>query len=298
MNRQRTAKDPKIVVHYLGGLGNQLFQFFFAQELSRNTGRRITHDFSALYQKKSHHNSDIRNFRDLFNGSENIARNNSFFRLRNRILVSISLRHLFPVLQLGVIRDLPRWEIEPNSSPLTTLRLIGYFQSIKHYESWKNRFSFDPLKVDKISGKAKSLMKYYAQIRFIAIHIRGGDFLNDSATHANLDHEYYSGALQSLEESDLRDLHRVIFTNDQNHAITVLNRVEISNYTILEDVDLSAAEILGIMSLADGHVISNSTFSYWGAILSKFSKLVIYPSSIRLIEQNLESNYPDSWIRI
>lgn len=115
------------------------------------------------------------------------------------------------------------------------------------------------------------------QIEKIAIHVRRGDYLlaHQNKFHLNLcETDYYERAIKSFDPSD----QFLVFSDDidwckekwgHNPRFTFSE-----GKTELEDMNLMAA--------CKGHIIANSTFSWWGAFLSP-----LYPYNVVVA--------PDRW---
>lgn len=122
---------------------------------------------------------------------------------------------------------------------------------------------------------------------FIAIHVRRGDYTGISEHHTLLGKDYYDAALSLLP----KDLKRVVFTDDKITAKEVVP----SFYWMF---DGSPEDDMRLMTKADYHVIANSSFSWWGAWLSKSKKVIapkawFGPKSAHLSTEDLIPKYWD-----
>ena len=148
-----------------------------------------------------------------------------------------------------------------NSSISTNWDLEGYFQSWKYFEH------------------CKELINYYFTPKYvgwtfpnhISIHIRRGDYLNKADYHTNLTSDYYINAMQQFPDEKF-----MIFSDDVDwcmEAFKDYDNCEI--YTGFTDVD-----DLFTMSSCKGHIIANSSYSFWAAYLdNKLNKKIIYPKN-------------------
>jgi hypothetical protein len=139
------------------------------------------------------------------------------------------------------------------------------------------------------------LIKYYFRFKHetekrnntIAVHYRGGDY--GGSYHPTCEREYYANALQHFNDSDTL----LLFTDDPDRAKNVIP----FEYELIEGnhsmIDLE------LMSKCDGHIIANSTFSWWGAWLADSKKVVApkiwFGPDAKLITEDI---YPDKWLRV
>lgn len=138
----------------------------------------------------------------------------------------------------------------------------------------------------------------------VAIHVRRGDYVtNPEGTITALPPHYYEVALEGMEGS------RVVFSDDipwcQENVPADLYYEGIPRPKEQAD-DYMTAPILDWVDLflqakCDHHVISNSTYSWWGAWLSTNTE-ARYPSRWFGHELasyiNFRSMIPDSWLEI
>lgn len=114
------------------------------------------------------------------------------------------------------------------------------------------------------------------------IHFRGGDF----APHASLllPQQYYRRAMNLLKK-DYRDMRFLIITNDIKLARSYFGQERIvSNYSFDEvfsgpdsKIDLRVASDLSLLQNAPFLILSNSSFSWWGAWTNTKATAIIAP---------------------
>lgn len=146
--------------------------------------------------------------------------------------------------------------------------ISGYFQSWKYFEQYELQ----------IRAEFRFASKYYAQANsvkngrnkeYIALHIRFGDYTWNTNYHPICDIDYYRRGLDCIP--NVKDKKILLFSDDINAAQSTLENLK---YECIQTNDKFLDMCL--MTLCDYHVISNSTFCWWGAYLSN-SKQVIAP---------------------
>lgn len=102
--------------------------------------------------------------------------------------------------------------------------------------------------------------------RPLVIHIRLGDYMKQG-DFGSLTAEYFKSAIQVLREK--QTFGKIwLFSDEVPHAIKYFNEEELANVRIMSDEFHDASSELEAMRFGTGYVISNSSFSWWGARLS------------------------------
>lgn len=138
--------------------------------------------------------------------------------------------------------------------------LVGYFQSPKYFGSTIPRFK-EAYRKDQ-GNRLPSGEK-------IAIHIRRGDYVGHEAYY-QLQVTYYIQALMTIPGWQTKPI--IFFSDDMGYAKTHFECLP--NAYFIRGTDI---EHMAMMSCCDHHILSNSSYSWWGAYLSE-QKNVIYPS--------------------
>lgn len=172
----------------------------------------------------------------------------------------------------------------------------GYLQSEKYFnhckESVKKSLTFKSDFVRQVKAQFDS--KNVFDKKTIAISVRRGDYVNNPY-YELLPITYY---ILSLFENfpDWRDCNIIIFSDDipycKVHFDCIPNVFFSQNNSDIEDICL--------MSQCDNFILSNSTFSWWGAWLGEKENSVIVRPNYLFAGKGLEENdwsdfYPERW---
>jgi hypothetical protein len=132
----------------------------------------------------------------------------------------------------------------------------GYFQNSDYFEHCKDivrkEFSFK----DTIKDKVQHFVDSLNVDGLVSVHVRRGDYVTLSDCHPPQSKEYYLRGMSEFEDktpliiSDDIEWCKETFGNDYS-------------YSEMDDM----YEDMCLMSLCDAHVLSNSSFSWWGAWL-------------------------------
>lgn len=168
--------------------------------------------------------------------------------------------------------------------------LKGYFQSNKYFENIIPKFQFE----DYLAEKADTILSKLPKKETIAIHIRRGDYV-DNPNYVLLPATYYITALIKYFPN-YEDYNILIFSDDIPYC-----RV---HFSCLPNVYFSEGnddiEDLVLMSRCKHFIISNSSYSWWGAYLGETEKsIIIRPEDYfegKLLEtHDIKDLYPVNW---
>ena len=167
--------------------------------------------------------------------------------------------------------------------------LVGYYQSFKYFDNCKKEirelFEFKSDIKDRLFSLNKNLLIKEP----VSIHIRRGDYLS-LPNNPTLKMEYYNQCIKQFDNKQLF----IVFSDDiawcKNNFIG--NRFSFSEGSEIDD--------LCLMTLCKGgHIMANSSFSYWGSILAD-SRVVFSPKNWFGSEVNFNSKdlYKPEWVQI
>lgn len=141
--------------------------------------------------------------------------------------------------------------------------LFGYLQSKKYWQDSEqevvNQFTFKKSMYDYFKTRSNYARIFEKEV--IAIHIRRGDYVNND-NYVNLPPAYYTGALESFFPDNRRN-NILVFSDDIAYARSIFPDVSNINYS----EGVSDIDDLCLMGMCSNWIISNSSFSWWGAYL-------------------------------
>ena len=263
-------------VRLVGGLGNQLFGYAAGSVLADALGASLELDTSWTRHGVTDHGVPIRDLRlagrwlrdDRF--SARLVRPGTF---RGKTLAAIERR----LRERGLLSE----TVTSFSTPIIKeqwsskrLNLRGYFQD------WKLARQF--LQQNKGTPDLLRPSDWYREMREaahiqrpIGVHVRLGDYVSLSDGQA-LSGDYYQRAIRDVRRQ-LGDRPIWLFTDSPTEAQRLTPGLA-SAHLVRSSTDVNAAEEMLLFSAMSGHIIANSTFSWWGAFLSDSSDGVWYPS--------------------
>jgi hypothetical protein len=150
---------------------------------------------------------------------------------------------------------------------------IGYFQSYKWVSKSETLALFRNLRLRNDSSELVSYRELAIIEKPLIVHVRLGDYVghNDFGIPSP---EYFSGAIQEILSKGVAK--KIwLFSDDLENATNYLPNIDKSIIRLIPEVDNSASATLEVMRLGLAYVISNSTFSWWGAFLTHYSNAEI-----------------------
>ena len=168
------------------------------------------------------------------------------------------------------------WGYDNQFNPSNNSNLMGYMQSEKWFETCEPKIR-DVFEWEQSSPKVDA----------VAIHVRRGDY--DGKYHNYLEESYYQKAMEIMRERGHSRF--VVFSDDKAEAERITGAPAID-----EDDPMMA---LRMMSGYAGHIIANSSFSWWAAWLAN-SADVVAPSQWVGNIAGLDTSdiVPDRWTQL
>ena len=272
---EQNIQAKGLIVNPIGGLGNQLFIYAGGLTISKRFGIPlfILPIDKDTENKNVHSNTD---YRYLFNEAIPVESNDE--RVKSAKQVSFKSEIIYGLYNLN---ELPVGE-------------AVYIHVPYHY--YQN-YSFIKDVIPEIRDSlVEQLNHTYGESMIdnkssAFVHIRRGDYITSGGGYRLLDIEYYKKGIKYLNtSSELRNIY--IFSDDI--AWCKAQSWNTTNKLVFVD-EPDELKVLYMMSQCwAGAVISNSTFSCWGAFLGAYERAetIVYPSKAFM------SSLPDSWIKI
>lgn len=248
-----------------GGLGNQMFQIAATYALALRNNDTCGFEFEKCYTPKQGFSAK--------KYSETIYK--KINKINNYIFTNYYIETFFGYKKIQYQQN---------------LLLTGYFQSEKYFEDYKeqvkNLFYFSNEYISEVHQYLKTNINN--NNLNTVVHIRRGDYLLFSDFHSVCELDYYNESIKNIGDSNF------IFISDDIQWVK--KHFNLENYFFAEFND----EILELtlMTLVDNVIISNSSFSWWGAYLNRNkNKTVIAPKKWfgKNGPKDIENLLPEEW---
>ena len=225
-----------------GRLGNQMFQY------AALVGAAFTRGYEWKLQQNDnvdlHKVFKMKNARELFEND----------------ISQIKMRYQEPFFHYNPGIFL----IEDNTD------LQGYFQSPLYFSDCFEYLMEDFQFKDWINQEAISNLSNLPKDKILcSVHVRRGDYLKKSNYHPPCSKGYYDEAMNFVRDKTNNLVHFVCFGDDIDW---IKDNICSDDCTVIEghkpEVDLC------MMSKCRVHIIANSSFSWWGAVLGNFRNVI------------------------
>ena len=293
----KRAKKP-ITVQLAGGTGNQLFMYFAGLALSTATKTTLVLETRFIGKFGTNHGNFLRDLR--LNGNLKTSSKDPLYWLYiNRIINGLARRFkLIGLAQTKFLRVYNSNEIGFDSKVFELddgVKLHGYFQTWKYFEYCKNHDLVN-LELRNPTEEYMKAVEALIDVPTLVVHVRRGDYIPLSQTFGVLDESYFVTAAAHLLE--LYGINRIWIFSDEIDVVESNFKDKIWRGAVFTKFDLSPLETIFLMSKASAFVISNSSFSYWAAMLSKETDRTVAPESWFKNLDNPKDLLPPSWTTI
>jgi len=245
---------------FLGGLGNQMFQYAFCVAL-REKGHKVKIDLSYYDYYKMHNGYELER---VFGIKEDYISESGVHMLWLRIL-----NRFFPSYLCSDDR-------EYSTSKLINPKkyLFGYWQNENYFSGVKPqlRSLFKFRNIDPVNLGIADQMD---SVESVSLHIRRGDYVDCGIDL--MDEIYYQNAILKIKEMTSNPIF-YIFSDDAVAAERMASKMGIHYQLIQHNKGRDSYKDMFLMSKCHHNIIANSSFSWWGAWLNtNANKIVIAP---------------------
>ena len=250
-----------------GGLGNQLFQVSAARYFSHTQGTELHLDPTWTQVSRHPNNTELNRFLKLL-PEEKFVRARPLFVGVAELLLSEKLAG-------------NNWGLKGDFLPYRHSNLALDFNHPKHIRAISGSFPQpDAHRLIAAVGKNVSLSLPILDHldlpdRYVAIHLRGGDYFSLGEAFGVLSRDYYREALELVDA----DMPLVWVSNDPSHANEIVGHFGHRENTILTSASMDPFTTLSVISRGDAVIAANSSFSWWGAEIRDAARLKIAPSN-------------------
>lgn len=277
-----------IVIKLSSGLGNQLFMYSFYKYIENKYGIKPFFDDKAFLNDMSGRRSEIS---ILFPNYPKISFN------FNPIGEHGVKKYLYKLKQIlfPSFKFVTEEEYDDNIIYSDDVYFNGYWQTDR-YVSQINRLLFEPKEEKPLF--VKNIEKEIKNVSCpVAIHFRRGDYFSPKYInrYGVCTADYYKKAMCKLQSIVTQDITFFVFSDDLDW---VKNNIKFNcNYLFIPNEAINSFWYIFLMSKCHHSIISNSTFSWWGAYLNENKNKVVIGPDKWMFDSNNNIMLKE-WIRI
>lgn len=291
-----------VISHILGGIGNQMFQYAAGRALSLTHDQRLLLDLSDFSRYRLHHGFELNKVFNVAAERAQVSAVHEMLEWRaNRFVKKVLRRPQFVWMRGKKFVVEPHFNYWPDLFNLADdCYLSGYWQSEHYFKSFESVIRRDFTFREPLEGRNSDLALEIANTQSVSLHVRRGDYVNDSKTANIMDVcslDYYRKAISYIVEHVENPVFYV-FSDDMAWVRQNLPMIFPCVY-VDHNHRAESYRDMQLMSLCRSHVIANSSFSWWGAWLNPNpEKLVVAPKSWFRNGTDDRDLIPPGWVRV
>jgi len=293
-----------IIVRLMGGHSNQLFQYATGRRLADKRGVELLLDLTYLENTPK---VDTPRHYEL--GSYPICARRATQSELNRIL-PLDFKPTLPfkiTWRLGLdrrIRPINEMGKAFNDRVLNVrdnTYLFGWWQNERYFIDIRDKLlrEFEPK--TPMTAKNKEYLKKISTTQSISLHVRREDYVTNE--HANEVHgltplDYYHKAITRVTNlSADKDPHIFVFCKEIEWCKANL---EFKLPTTFVEGNTQGADDMRLMKHCKHNILTNSSFSWWGAWLNQNPRKIVIAPKVWLQDKgdNTKVELPQNWIRL
>ena len=282
------------IVNFIGGLGNQMFQYAFYKSLEQ-CFENVKADISGFKNYKLHNGFELEDIFDIkINHStnfENLKLGGGHFFIAKIWRRVCMLMNCYCLCKEPFLFDPYIFEHKKSTY------YWGHWQNERYFCNISDQIRKDFIFKTQLNEKNLRIKNIIDEKKSISMHIRRGDYVNNSIHGDICNAEYYHKAINYIN-SMVSDATYFIFSDD---IAWCKNNFEITNCHYIDwNKGKESYVDMQLMSLCNHNIIANSSFSWWGAWLNNNpQKIVVSPSKwFNGIEYDIKDIIPTKWILI
>lgn len=264
------------IVNVIGGLGNQMFQYAFAERLRQQfPGERVLLDTQHF---RGYRLCDGYTLPDLFGTADLPVATRAEIAAVSRYIpdyrLSRAVRHALPkrrgeYVEKAIFQYLPEVFELPGD-----VYYEGYWQNYGYFAGMEARLRA-LFRFPAPEGRNAALAERLAGASAAAVHIRRGDYLKNRLFRGICELDYYERALAAVGDAELY----CIFSNDIPWCEAHIRPLLKGRPVVFADWNRGAESYwdMYLMGRCRSLIIANSTFSWWGAFLAEAPATVVAP---------------------
>jgi hypothetical protein len=295
-----------IQVNLVGGLGNQLFQYYAGLYAAGGDPKKLKIRTAFSEFGRTGHHSTIENVGLPGNFRSSSSDNKISWALeigRREIELRLAAYSKYFLGGKSSLRwfqaeDLGRDDSFESRTLSSKSSLWGFFQTWKYAHDLRDEGKLPKPFIEAQSDWYRAQIVSQKDSESLVLHVRRGDYTKEGNSFGLLSEKYYTQAISLLREAGARWDVGWIYTDEpalvSQEFAGLIQREQLR--IVIPPVNSHPMESLLAMSESDYLVIGNSSFSWWSAFFSDRAKIVMRPEKwFRSLNDPLDL-FPQSWV--
>ncbi len=292
-----------VIVRFVGGLGNQMFQYAAGRRLS------LLHQVPLKLDIGAFEHDELRRYSlSPFRIQEEFATPEDIEKVKGtskrglaRIIFRLSQK-LKPYYKRSIFAESTLSPFDPNIMETPKhVYLDGYWQSESYFidiqEVIRREFA---VKYEQ-DRQSREIAEQIANTQSVSIHVRRGDYVSNPKTrrvHGVCNLDYYRKCISLITEK-ITSPHFFVFSDDPGWVVENL-RLDYPATLITHNDATRDYEDLRLMSMCKHNIIANSSFSWWGAWLNANPDKIVLAPRRWFNDSSLDTRdlLPEDWIKV
>lgn len=292
----------KVIVNIMGGLGNQMFQYACGRALSLRTKRKYRIATDQFDGCPMHNGFELTK---VFHVDAQEATRDELESLlgwrSHPALRRVLGRPAMNWATCSSWYNEPHFQYCPGIMDIAgSVYLHGYWQSERYFADVEDRIREDLTFCNQWSDEDSAVLLRMRVQPSISVHVRRGDYTLGKNPNIYLacDVAYYKTAIGAIQQR-VPNARLFVFSDDpqwvEAYLLPEFGQMEI----VKHNQGGRSSNDMRLMSQANHHVISNSSFGWWGAWLNQtVDKIVVAPRQWFKDGTGDQDIVPKSWTRI
>lgn len=283
------------IIRFLGGLGNQMFQYACYKAL-QNKFSNVKADLSSFKSEQYHNGYELEKIFGIKVDEASDFMTN-IYNIQNRKWIYRKIRRAFNLKKSYHEEKLNFTYDHDMFSDSKSGYYYGFWQNEEYFievsKEIRNDFEFKPL------GDQQNIqiLEKINNTNSVSIHVRRGDYVDHPSFGGICEKDYYQDSIQYIK-SKTSSPKFFVFSNDIDWCIKNLD-IEDAEFISWNSGTDSYID-LQLMGACKHNIIANSSFSWWGAWLNKNSNKIVIGPKKWLNDNNYDTStiLPKDWIRL
>ena len=287
------------IVKFLGGLGNQMFQYAFLLSLQKKYNESVLMDTSVFKTYNLHNGFELDRIFKITARKASIAEIKKVTFYSNSYFMSRVYKKIWPKRRTE-FRENHFYEYYPDVFSIDgDCYFDGYWQSCEYFKNCRHLVQKEFSYLSELDKKNRDLENYLLNNEgCVSIHVRRGDYLEHKLYKGLCGLEYYKKAIELIRKRHINIKKWVIFSNDISWCKDNLLPLLGDETICFVDWNVSADSFkdMRLMSACRINILANSSFSWWAAYLNGHTNSEVYaPEKWVNLPMKFKIQMPD-WI--